>query len=143
MDPTDNLGYLLHHFSTELDAQSDEILQTNLNVGFSQFKILLALNSKNSVQQKEIARMLGQTEASVSRQVKIMQKMGIITSKVNPNNRRERQVVLTANGTKVLQSATALLNRQFSGVFGCLSQEQQENFYETLGILNRWLKTLD
>lgn len=136
MLPTENLGFLLHHLSTTLDRQSDELLQQRLQIGFSQFKIMLALESKEGVTQKEIARKLGQTEASVSRQIKLMQHMRLLTSTVNPDNRRERYVVLTTEGAQVLREATTLLNKQFARMFDQLSKAQQQGLYYALTALD-------
>lgn len=139
MLPTDNLGFLLHHLSSTLDRQSDDLLQKRLQIGFSQFKIMLALESKEGVSQKEIAGKLGQTEASVSRQVKLMQRMRLLSSKVNPENRRERYVVLTTEGAQVLRDATTLLNRQFARVFERLTKEEQQGLYYALTALDNSL----
>lgn len=81
MDINNNLGYLLHHLGTALDRQSDLLLQDKFGLGFSQFKIMLALKQKDGVQQKQIAHTLGQTEASISRQIKLLVNMGLVSSK--------------------------------------------------------------
>lgn len=139
MLPKDNLGFLLHHLSSTLDRQSDELLQKHLQIGFSQFKILLALESQEGVRQKQIASILGQTEASVSRQVKLMKVMRLLTSQINPDNRREHYVLLTPTGVEVLREATALLNRHFAKTFDRLTTKQQQDLYYVLTALDNSL----
>jgi|SRR5690606_11427325 len=123
--PINNLGYLLHHLSSVLDRQSDLLLQERLDIGFSQFKILLALKSGQHVQQKQIAERLGQTEASVSRQIKLLHEVGYLQSQPSSSDRRERITSLTAKGEALVDKAMKALNDYHAPVFERLSLSQQ------------------
>ncbi len=137
MDTSNNPGYLLHHISTVLARQSDQVLQEQLGIGFSQFKILLMLEQAGVAQQREIAVRLGQTEASISRQVKLLQDSGMLTSQVSPQNRRQHITRLTPKGSKVLSRATEILNHYHSPVFDKLSERQQHQLRELLTIMHQ------
>lgn len=132
MSSNDNLGYLFHHLSFVLARQSDQVLQEQLGIGFSQFKILLILEQSNGVPQKKIAVSLGQTEASISRQVKLLHDQGILTSEVSPNNRREHITRLTGKGMKLVEKANEILNAYHSPIFNNLSERQQQQLRELL-----------
>lgn len=123
--PINNLGYLLHHLSGVLDHQSDLLLQERLDVGYSQFKILMALKWGQNVQQKQIAEKLGQTEASVSRQIKMLHEVGYLTSITGKEDRRGRITALTPKGEKLVDKAMKALNDYHSPVFERLSLSQQ------------------
>lgn len=127
-----NLGYLFHHISAVLARQSDQILQEQLGIGFSQFKILLILAEGKGVQQRQLAATLGQTEASISRQIKLLIDNGMITNQVNPTNRREHITHLTPKGIKVTDKATEILNNYHAPVFNRLSERQQAQMRELL-----------
>lgn len=127
-----NIGYLLHHISSVLARQSDQILQEQLGIGFSQFKLLLILEQSTGVQQKHIAQKLGQTEASISRQIKILHDSGLVTSQVSPNNRREHITRLTPKGVKFTDKALEILNNYHAPVFAHLSDKQQQQLQELL-----------
>ncbi len=79
-----NIGLSLHHLSSILERKSDDLLLANLDLGYSQFKILLALSDNRGIQQKEIAKRLGQTEASISRQIWKMKIDGLIQVAIIP-----------------------------------------------------------
>lgn len=136
MDINNNLGYLLHHLGTALDRQSDLLLQDKFGLGFSQFKIMLALKQKDGVQQKQIAHTLGQTEASISRQIKLLVNMGLVSSKKNNENRRQAITTLTAKGSHVTAQAVASLETHYSPLFSQLSPAQLEAFQRVVGILH-------
>ena len=136
MMPTDNPGYLLHHLSFVLDRQSDNFLQERLGIGFSQLKILMALKWHEGVRQKQIADHLGQTEASISRQIKLMQDDGLLHSRISSQNRREHLTILSAKGIKIADEAMELLNAYHSPMFDRLSENQQRNLADILSIMH-------
>lgn len=134
-----SIGYLLHHISAVLARNSDQILQEQLGIGFSQFKILLILQQKSGVQQKQIATALGQTEASISRQIRLLQDVGMLTSVINPSNRRRHIIQLTPKGLKVNDRAMQILNGYHSPVFARLNEKQQSQLAEMLGEIHQSL----
>lgn len=131
-DTINDLGYLLHHLSTSLDRQSDLFLQDRLDIGFSQFKILMALQQKQGVQQKEIAAKLGQTEASVSRQIRMLEDVGFIKTSPGPRDKRQKVTQLTAKGERVISRAIIALNNFHSPTFDSLSVNEKEQFQSIL-----------
>jgi DNA-binding MarR family transcriptional regulator len=134
-----SIGYLLHHISAVLARNSDQILQEQLGIGFSQFKILLILQQKSGVQQKQIATALGQTEASISRQIRLLQDSSLLTSMVNPNNRRKHIIQLTPKGLKVVERAMQILNGYHAPVFARLNEKQQNQLVEMLSEIHKSL----
>lgn len=132
MQPTKNIGYLLQHTATTLARQSDQVLQERLGIGFSQFKILMTLQWDASVQQKHIAESLGQTEASISRQIKLMHKSGLLQSKVSPRNRREHITTLTRKGMRLADEAQNVLNSYHAPMWQAVGEKGQKQMVELL-----------
>jgi MarR family transcriptional regulator, transcriptional regulator for hemolysin len=126
MEHSQAIAQKLHNLSALLSRESDQILQERLGIGLSQYKILSAAASNPRLQQRSIAVELGQTEASVSRQVKLLLKKGMITSRKNPANRREHLTELTAKGTRVTEAAAQALATYHRSLTGHLSPRQQE-----------------
>lgn len=130
--PINNLGYLLQHVTTLMSKQSEQVLQERLGIGFSQFKILRVLQSNPHIKQREIASNLGQTEASISRQVKLMLDEGLLHSTISPKNRREHITVPTAKGVKLTEAAMDALAQFHAPTFATLSEKQREQLREIL-----------
>lgn len=135
MQPTDNIGYLIQRLAFCLGRQSDQVLQEQLGIGLSQFKILMISQWKPNVQQKLIADGLGQTEASVSRQIKLLQKDGLINVTVSPQNRREHITHLTPKGARITDKALEVLNNYHAPMFARLSDKQKSQLMEALSIM--------
>lgn len=135
MKSSDNLGYLLQRVAFLLARQNDQILQEQLGIGFSQYKILMVLGENPSVQQKYIADRLGQTEAGISRQIKILKSKGLLTTRINPENRREHITVPTPKGEKLTERALTILDEYHAPMFESLGAKQKERMLESLNIL--------
>ncbi len=132
MDHTHNLDYLLEHAASIIHRQSDQVLQERLGIGLSQFKILMMLQIKPHTQQRELADSLGQTEASISRQIKLLVERGMLLVEVNPHNRREHRTVITSKGAKIAQAAQEVAMEYYDPLMANLSDKEQQQFIETL-----------
>ncbi len=124
MGPTNNLVYLIQHLAAILGKQSEQVLQEQLGIGLSQFKILMVLEWNPRVPQRHIADSLGQTEASVSRQIKLLTGKGLLVSKRDPQNRRKHITAPTPLGMQVTEAASNILRRSFGPEFGGLGEDQ-------------------
>ncbi len=127
-----SFGYALHQLVFILDRQSDEALRDRLGIGYSQFKILMAAKHKSGLKQNDIALYLGQTEASVSRQIKLMKANGLLSVQVDPANRRSRSIVLTDKGGQIGKECVAVLEQTHAATFGSLSFSEQKMMQELL-----------
>lgn len=130
------LGYLVEHTAAILHRQSDQVLQERLGIGMSQFKLLMILQEHPNVQQRELADWLGQTEASISRQIKILCEKGMLAIQINPKNRRQHLTMATLKGIKVTQAAMEVLEDYHSPVFGHLSGKDQKQLVALLRIVH-------
>lgn len=124
MGPTNNLSYLVQHLAAVIGKQSDQILQEQLGIGLSQYKILMVLEWNPRVQQKSIADSLGQTEASISRQIKLLTTKALLVSRPDPNNRRKHITAPTALGMQITEAANNILRRSLGPEFSGLGEDQ-------------------
>ncbi|HVV25742.1 MAG TPA: MarR family winged helix-turn-helix transcriptional regulator [Candidatus Saccharimonadales bacterium] len=137
MGPTNNLGYLIQHLAAVMGRQSDQVLQEQLGIGLSQFKILMVLEWNPRVQQKAIADSLGQTEASISRQIKLLKSKKLLASKQDPQNRRRHITVPTPLGMQITEAATAIMRRSFGPEFTSIGDDQLMQLITGLQKLHR------
>ena len=124
MGPTNNLGYIIQHLAAVMGRQTDQVLQEQLGIGLSQFKILMVLEWSPRLQQQAIADALGQTEASVSRQLKVLQEKRLILAKPDPRNRRRHIITATPAGMRTTEAAAALMRRTFEPDLAALGDDQ-------------------
>jgi DNA-binding MarR family transcriptional regulator len=142
MRDSETLGFELHRFSNVLLRYADLLLQKRFGFGYSHFKIMVALHARPDCMQASVAHFLGQTEASISRQLKLMIKEGLAESRQNPTNRREHVIHLTSKGEQQLQEAQSYLEAEHSPIFNRLSDHEQQAFMELaatvrMGLMDR------
>lgn len=136
MEPVSSIAYLLQHTATMMMRQSDQVLQERLGIGMSQFRILMLLQLEPGVQQRKLADCLGQTEASISRQIKLMADKGLLTVAVNPKSKREHVMVLTPKGVKITEAAKDVLAGYNQPVNDLLGEKQRKQLSEMLASLH-------
>jgi DNA-binding MarR family transcriptional regulator len=124
------LYWQIHKLAFLLEKRADENLKAQAGIGFAQFKVLEAVGSNMLAKQNLIAGQLDQTEASVSRQIKILQKKGLIIVASVMGNRRARELSLTEKGEELLTQCTEILDFAQAQVIGALSYQEQRHFQE-------------
>jgi DNA-binding MarR family transcriptional regulator len=132
VDGAGSTMYLLQHIGTILERQFDQALLEQLGIGTSQYRILLALEAHPDVSQKRLATNLGQTEASISRQVRVLQTKQLINTQVHPHSRRERVTSLSPKGVTVIAVAKELYARVAASLLDTLNERQQKAFRDAL-----------
>ena len=127
----------LHHLVSLMSRESDQMLQEQLGIGLAKYKILTTIHEHPHIQQRMIGQILGQTEASISRQVKLLQQKGMLQSIKNPNNLREHITDLTPRGSRTIDAAEKVLAGYHEKFFTGLSSKQQQQLAEVLSVLHR------
>lgn len=133
MGPISSLGYLLQHVTAQLHRQADQLLQERLGIGMSQFKLLMMLQTVPGVQQRKLAECLSQTEASISRQTKLLQEKGLVIAAVNRANHRQHVMTITAKGVQITEAAHEALAAQLKT---CLSQFSDKQVAQLIAMLS-------
>jgi MarR family transcriptional regulator for hemolysin len=127
-----HLGYALENVSSLLIKQLDQILLEQLGIGYAQYKILRTLADNKISGQRQIADELGQTEASISRQIKLLQDDGLVQSRIDPNNRRQHLSRLSRKGQRFTSAAEELFARYEHNLFDTLKPKEQTALHQTL-----------
>ncbi len=91
----------------------------------AQFRILKIVQSNPRLLQRHIADALGQTEASISRQVKILHQKQLLQTQINPKNRREHITSLTAKGFQITEAALDVLQTAQAPLVDGMTEKQQ------------------
>jgi DNA-binding MarR family transcriptional regulator len=129
----------LHQLTYHLQQSSDELLDREVGVGLSAVRIMSVLHERVPHSQRTIASLLRQTEANVSRQLKIMHKSGLVKVIKNKKDGRQRDVTLTTKGKKKNEAAQKLLNKYYSSLISGLSKKDSVNFEQSVQKLLRTL----
>lgn len=128
----DNVVYKMQHTASILTRFSDHVLHERLKIGYTQYRILLALQYTPNIQQRSLASSLDQTEAAISRQIKLMRKQDLLTVESRKENKREHIVQLTKKGERLANEASLILNNVYAPIFQHFNEKNLAVFIDTL-----------
>lgn len=131
MVSSQDITYNLHKTVFLLDKLTDTVLQEELAITFSQFKIIMAIDH-STVSQREIASYWDMTEAAVSRQVDLLVQKKLATRKENPENRREHVLELTKEGKKLYEKGLDVIRKNHNEIFAVLDEREKKVLSEGL-----------
>jgi DNA-binding MarR family transcriptional regulator len=122
----------LEHVSSLLVKQLDQVLLEQLGIGYAQFKVLRVLADLGSSGQKQIAEELDQTEASISRQVRLLKEDGLVRLRIDPANHRQHLASLTRRGLRFTIAADNMLSHYQYQLFSLLKPKDQSMLKQAL-----------
>lgn len=131
-DQSKEITYKIHKAVFLLDKMSDQILQHQLGLGFSQFLVMMTLAHQPNVPQKFVASALDQTQAAVSRQVDILVDLRLISRETNVESRREYVLCLTKLGEKMYRKGLKAIDERFDGLFNVWTKNQKSELLNAL-----------
>lgn len=143
MKPITDTIYLLQHVASVLERQSDQVLLERLGIGMAQYRIMVLLQETPETEQRRLADSLGQTEASISRQMKLLAEKGMVLSVVDPQERRRHVATLTPKGHKVTNAARDVLGQYHEPVANNLTDKQKVQLREIMPLLHEQVCTPD
>lgn len=135
MDFKGSVGYLIHELAQHITAESDQVLLQRFGIGFSQYKVLVSLEVTQGVPQKQIAKSLSQSEASVSRQIGLLIDKDLVEIGPAADN-RQHLIYLTRRGEEMVLKASNALNVYHAPFFEHLSERQMVQLSELLQLVN-------
>lgn len=131
-----DFGSQLHHLVSLMSHESDQLLLEQLGIGLAQYKILRVVKTLPHIQQRAIAHELGQTEASISRQVKLLQGKMMLISRINPENHREHLTDLTDRGLRTVIAAETIIAKYHASLVSGLHPKQIQQLNEFLSVIH-------
>ena len=126
------ITYQIHKAVFLLDKMSDQILQDQLGLGFSQFLVMMALAKQPKSPQKSVAASLDQTQAAVSRQIEILVRMKLVSRDRNPDTKREYVLSLTQLGQRRYREGLDQIDLRFDKLFQIWSKNEKSNLINAL-----------
>lgn len=118
----------LHRLEFILQHKSDALLRDGLGVGFGQIQIMQALHPSSLTTQRSLAQKLHQTEANISRQLRLLKKKGLVSINKGKKDKRRRDVALTAQGSKTYAKAERILAAQHRELLKLLNEGEIRAF---------------
>lgn len=104
----------------------NDALFSAMGIGFSQYRLLWVLEQRGPLQQNEIAMQLAQTEASISRQVKLLKEASFIRIELGADDKKRHVVSLTGAGRKATLHASEIIDGVYRQLLRGVSDKDQK-----------------
>jgi len=105
-------------------------------VSMVQSHILFEVRRAGDPSMQRVAEELGMDITTFSRQVKVLEKKGLVSRRVSPDDRRVSLLGLTAAGRRVLEKIDHYMAGRLEMIFACMSDFERETVVRSLGLLN-------
>jgi DNA-binding MarR family transcriptional regulator len=127
-----SLLYSIRQILFLVQKHLDQRLTSGQHLSFSQYMILVGCScgdrpheGRIAKTQSRIAAALSVTEATVSRHIVSLKKAGLLASRINPQNRREKTLVLTEKGLEAFRSAKQLVDSELASIFSSIGPAER------------------
>lgn len=118
--------------SNSLYARAASILK----VGYPEMMVLYALQTMGQQTQKQIAENFGMQKQTVHTVVSALNKRGYLLLEASKEDKREKQIILTASGQKYAQRIVAPLRKTEDKVYKTIGIEKMQAMCETMDLFN-------
>ncbi|MFT4631170.1 MAG: DNA-binding MarR family transcriptional regulator [Candidatus Pseudothioglobus sp.] len=120
-----------------LERRLDRALSFTRGVSFSEYRLLLALSkSTNGLPRIDLANAVGLTASAVTRALKPLEKIGLVTTQKSERDARQSFAVITAAGEELLSDAGGVLQDVFRQLtINTLSKNKINEFQSRLAEL--------
>ncbi|MEK7626191.1 MAG: hypothetical protein AAB423_02450 [Patescibacteria group bacterium] len=113
---------------------TDQILRERLGITYAKFLILVQINEGHNTS-NIISKNLGKTEASISRQIAMLEKELIIKRKNNRTDDRVKVIALTKKGALVLKNCNKVIDGYFNNKISKINKKDE--IIKTLKTINK------
>jgi DNA-binding MarR family transcriptional regulator len=122
-----------------LERRLDRALSFTRGVSFSEYRLLLALSkSANGLPRIDLANAVGLTASAVTRALKPLEKIGLVTTQKSERDARQSFAVITAAGEELLSDAGGVLQDVFRQLaINTLSKNKINEFQSRLAELRK------
>ncbi len=113
VDAPDNLLALIHVLSHQIGRAFHARIAAEFDVTIAEWRVLLSLSQQAGTTANEIADIWAMEKMAVSRAVRRLERMGRITRRVNPQDRRSFTLAMTDEGRRVFERVVPAANARY------------------------------
>lgn len=128
------LCFRLQRAARNMARLFDEALRP-FELTHGQYSLMIALNRPEPPTVMNLARFLGMDRTTLTANLKPLERRGLVESQVDPADKRNRRLLLTADAHRVLKKAAPVWRETHRRVDASLSALSQETIRRDLDIL--------
>lgn len=132
--------FKIHKFVLLSEKNLDKILQSEIDLSFSQSMILVHIAHHPDTSQRNVAYERYITPAAVSRHIETLEALGFISRIDNEANRREHMLQITKRGEEIVKFAEKMIDLEMKNMSDRLSRDEIDQINDVFErLLSRFL----
>lgn len=132
----DDISRLIKHINFKVKTKGDTVLKKR-DLTFSQMQLLFTLERNGgSLSQKELEEKLGVAHPTVVGLVKRLEKNDYVKSIIDENDKRQKIIIVSKNAQKFKDEMSKQFHEISMKMFEKLSDEEKEELFRMLSIIN-------
>lgn len=121
----------------QMRLYAERQIGSELDLGFPEMQVLMALSANREVNQDFIAQFIGVDKGAVAKTLAKLEKRALVSRKQNPENKRENLVRLTENADPVLARMGEIYRTWADRAFENISEDELKTFERVIETLCR------
>jgi DNA-binding MarR family transcriptional regulator len=113
------------------------LAQVDGEVTLPQLRVLVVASERGALGLNEVAKLLGVHPSNATRLVDRLVAGGLATRQQDPDNRRQRQLILTEDGRRLVATVMGHRRESLVQLVAAMSAAQQRDLARALGALDR------
>lgn len=127
LDTSDSIGTLIFLASKSLERAAEYEIKQKLGFTSSQWKVIIALNQFEGLNQKELADKIYVDTSTLVPIIDKMEKNGLLERKPDPKDRRHNRLFLTKKSESTVDSIVEVIIQLKKLFYKGISKEEQES----------------
>lgn len=111
-----DLSRSLHALTARLDRAADRVLRAEAGLSYSRFLSLYLVGAWGVKTQRALAELLGVTEPSVSRMIRVLERSELLEASADPGSGNRRRLRLTEVGEQCVERWGGLLEERLANL---------------------------
>lgn len=128
----DRIGYIMHELKIIGQLHKAMMKKVNSNLTYDQTKLLFLIDEEK-MSQKEIAKKLNITEATLSVRIKRLIDQGLVEKKVDQKDKRKYKIVLSKKGNQSIEQVIQMIQKSHAVMKKGVTEEEFQLIVKVIG----------
>ena len=110
-------------------------ISSHNNLSISQYFTIQSI-TKDGLSMSDLSLILGIDNSTLTRNINILIKEGLVTKEKSIFDRREHIILLTRDGYLILKKLDVQFNNQLNDIFSCITSDERNNLINSIEKVN-------
>ncbi len=120
----DNLLALIHVLSRQIGRAFQARINAEFDINITEWRVLLSLGQRPGATANEIAEEWAMEKMAVSRAVRRLERMGRISRRVKPDDRRSYALAMTGDGKRLFERVVPAANARYREITSAATRDE-------------------